>query len=52
MRYDDEIAWLAYKRAVGYTPESADEVGLDDLGMSIDPFLSRVSQHQTGEETN
>ena len=52
VRYDDEIAWLAYKRAVGYAPESADEVGLDDLGMSIHPFLSRVSQQQTGEETN
>ena len=50
--YDDEIAWLAYKRAVGYAPESADEVGLDDLGMSIDPLLSRVSQRQTGDETN
>ncbi len=52
VRYDDEIAWLAYKRAVGYAPESADEVGLDDRGLSIDPFLSRVSQPQTGEETN
>jgi transcriptional regulator with XRE-family HTH domain len=50
--YDDEIAWLAYKRAVGYAPESADEVGLDDLGMSIDPLLSRVSQRQTGDESN
>ena len=50
--YDDEIAWLAYKRAVGYVPESADEVGLDDLGMSIDPLLLRVSQRQTGDETN
>ncbi len=44
VRYDDEIAWLAYKRAVGYDPESADEVGLDDLGMSIDPFISSVSE--------
>ena len=44
VRYDDEIAWLAYKRAAGYDPESADEVGLDDLGMSIDPFISRESQ--------
>ena len=52
VRYDDEIAWLAYKRAVGYTPQSADEVGLDDLGMSIDPFLSRVSHRQTGEDTS
>ncbi len=52
VRYDDEIAWLAYKRAVGYDPESADEVGLDDLGMSIDPFLSRVSPHPTGDETS
>lgn len=43
VRYDDEIAWLAYKRAVGYDPENADEVGLDDLGMSIDPFISRAS---------
>jgi len=43
VRYDEEIAWLAYKRAVGYDPESADEVGLDDLGMSIDPFVARVS---------
>ena len=39
VRYDDEIAWLAYKRAAGYDPESADEVGLDDLGMSIGPFI-------------
>lgn len=52
VRYDDEIAWLAYKRAVGYAPESADKVGLDDLGMSIDPFLSRVSPHRTGEEAS
>ena len=43
VRYDDEIAWLAYKRAAGYDPDSADEVGLDDLGMSIDPFISRAS---------
>jgi transcriptional regulator with XRE-family HTH domain len=50
VRYDDEIAWLAYKRAVGYDPESADYVALDDLGMSIDPFLSRVSPHRTGDE--
>ena len=49
VRYDDEIAWLAYKRAVGYAPGSADEVRLADLGMSIDPFLSRVSQGQAGE---
>ena len=49
VRYDDEIAWLAYKRAVGYAPEGADKVGLDDLGMSIDPFLSRVPPRQTGE---
>ena len=49
VRYDDEIAWLAYKRAVGYAPESADEIRLDDLGMSIDPFLSRVSPHERGE---
>ena len=48
VRYDDEIAWLAYKRAVRYQPESADKVGLDDLGMSIDPFVSRVSQYQEG----
>ncbi len=46
--YDDEIAWLAYKRAVGYEPESADEVGLDDLGLSIDPFVSRASQDLKG----
>ena len=52
VRYDDEIAWLAYKRAVGYDPESADEVGLGDLDMSIDPFLSRVSPHLTGDETS
>ena len=52
VRYDDEIAWLAYKRAVGYTPESADDVGLADLGMSIDPFLSRASQRKAGEESN
>ncbi len=52
VRYDDEIAWLAYKRAVGYDPESADEVGLGDLDMSIDPFLSRVSPHPTGDETS
>lgn len=52
VHYDDEIAWLAYKRAVGYAPESADQVGLDDLGMSIDPFLSRVSPRPTGEETS
>ncbi len=44
VRYDDEIAWLAYKRACGYDPESADEVGLSDLGLSIDPFISRASQ--------
>ena len=43
VRYDDEIAWLAYKRAAGYDPESADEVGLDDLGISIGPFISRES---------
>ena len=49
VRYDEEIAWLAYKRAVGYAPENADEVGLDDLGMSIDPFVSRASQRETGE---
>ena len=49
VRYDDEIAWLAYKRAVGYAPESADEIRLDDLGMSIDPFLSPVSPHERGE---
>ena len=52
VRYDDEIAWLAYKRAVGYAPESADEVGLDDLDISIDPFLSGVSQRQREDETN
>ena len=52
MRYDDEIAWLAYKRAVGYAPDSADEVGLADLGMTIDPFLSRVSQGEGGRKTN
>ena len=52
VRYDDEIAWLAYKRAVGYAPDSADEVGLADLGMNIDPFLSRVSQGEEGEESN
>ncbi len=45
VRYDDEIAWLAYTRAIGYEPESADEVGLDDLGLSIDPFVSRAGQH-------
>ena len=44
VRYDDEIAWLAYKRAAGYDPENADEVGLDDLGLVIDPFVSRASQ--------
>ncbi len=48
VRYDEEIAWLAYKRAVGYDPEGADEVGLDDLHMSIDPFLSRVAHRKTG----
>ena len=52
VRYDDEIAWLAYKRAVGYTPEDADEVGLDDLDMSIDPFLSRVSQLRPKDDIN
>ena len=52
VRYDDEIAWLAYKRAVGYAPGSADEVGLDDLGMSIDPFLSRVSQTEPGDKAS
>jgi len=49
VRYDEEIAWLAYKRAVGYDPESSDEVGLDDLGMGIDPFVSRASERQRGE---
>ena len=44
VRYDDEIAWLAYKRAAGYDPKNADEVGLDDLGMSIDPFLSSAPE--------
>ena len=44
VRYDDEIAWLAYKRGAGYAPESADEVGLDDVGLTIDPFISRASQ--------
>ena len=44
VRYDDEIAWLAYKRAIGYDPEHADEVGLDDLGMTIDPFISGASE--------
>ncbi len=44
VRYDDEIAWLAYKRAAEYDPESADEVGLDDVGLTIDPFISRASQ--------
>ena len=52
VRYDDEIAWLAYKRATGYTPESAEDVGLDDLGMSIDPFLSQASPRETGGESN
>jgi transcriptional regulator with XRE-family HTH domain len=52
IRYDDEIAWLAYKRAVGYTPESADKVGLEDLGMSIDPFLLRRSPHEPEEEAS
>ena len=40
VRYDDEIAWLAYKRAVGYEPERADRVGLSDLGLTIDPWVS------------
>ena len=44
VRYDDEIAWLAYKRAIGYDPENADEVGLHDLGMNIDPFISGASE--------
>jgi len=48
VRYDDEIAWLAYKRAAGYNPESADEVGLDDLGINIDPFISRASLRKGG----
>ena len=38
MRYDDEIAWLAYTRAMGFDPESADDVTLDDLGLSIHPL--------------
>ena len=52
VRYDDEIAWLAYKRAVRYQPENSDKVGLDDLDMSIDPFVSRASQYQEGGESN
>jgi transcriptional regulator with XRE-family HTH domain len=50
VRYDDEIAWLAYKRAIGYDPENADEVGLDDLGMSIDPFISSASDGKKGHK--
>ena len=51
VRYDDEIAWLAYKRAAGYDPESADEVGLDDLGMSIGPFILREPHGEKGEKS-
>ena len=50
--YDDEVAWLAYKRAIGYEPESADDVRLDDLGLSIDPFMSRANQYLKGETQN
>jgi len=52
VRYDEEIAWLAYKRAVGYDPKSADEVGLADLGISIDPFVSRATQRPSGDQTS
>ena len=48
MRYDDEIAWLAYKRAVGYDPESADDVTLDDVGLSIDPLANLARQDTEG----
>ncbi len=44
MRYDDEIAWLAYKRAAGYDAESADPVTLADLGLSIDPLVELARQ--------
>ena len=49
MRYDDEIAWLAYKRAVGYDPELADDVTLDDMGLSIDPLVNLARQDPEGE---
>jgi len=48
MRYDDEIAWLAYKRAVGYDPESADSVTLADVGLGIDPFVDLARQDPEG----
>ena len=38
VRYDDEIAWLAYKRAVRYDRTASSEVGLEDLGLNIEPF--------------
>ncbi len=49
MRYDDEIAWLAYKRAMGYDPESADDVTLDNVGLSIDPLANLARQDREGE---
>ncbi len=49
MRYDDEIAWLAYKRAVGYDPELADDVTLDDMGLSLDPLVNLARQDTEGE---
>ena len=39
VRYDDEIAWLAYKRGTRYDPETCDDVGLEDLGLSVEPFV-------------
>ena len=48
MRYDDEIAWLAYKRAVAYDSESADEVTLGDLGLSIDPLVEVARKNSDG----
>jgi hypothetical protein len=47
VQYDDEIAWLAYKRAVGYQFESADKVGIGDLGLTIDPFVARVTPRES-----
>ncbi len=49
VRYDDEIAWLAYKRAVAYDPETADDVSLDDLGLTIEPFVERAGVEQGGD---
>ena len=49
LTYEDETTWVGFKRGRGYDPTLADRVTIEDIGITLDPFLSEQARRQIGD---